>query len=130
MPGDGERVELVSGAWHTNNVWKTMEKSSSASLGITDQRESGSWRWGSVPRGRGHNVGLLVLSQLVCIRNIVISCMPVELIRFAQEKITAIHGRNITGDSINEGVDSKGDVADSINLICRTVVGNPTQVVW
>eukprot|EP01018_Ginkgo_biloba_P009269 Gb_26896 [translate_table: standard] len=53
-----------------------------------------------------------------------------QLIRFAQEKIIAIHGRNITSDGINEGVDSKGDVANSVNPICRTIVGNPTQVVW
>eukprot|EP01018_Ginkgo_biloba_P009268 Gb_02252 [translate_table: standard] len=53
--------------------------------------------------------------------------MPVELIRFAQKKITAVHGQNITSDSINEGVDSKGDVANSVNPICRTIVGNPTQ---
>jgi len=24
MPADGERVEPVSGAWRTNNIWKTM----------------------------------------------------------------------------------------------------------
>eukprot|EP01018_Ginkgo_biloba_P030429 Gb_37594 [translate_table: standard] len=24
MPADGKRVEPVSGAWRTNNVWKTM----------------------------------------------------------------------------------------------------------
>eukprot|EP01018_Ginkgo_biloba_P017955 Gb_34513 [translate_table: standard] len=55
--------------------------------------------------------------------------MPVELIQFAQEKITAIHGLNVTCDGINERVDCKGDVADSVNPICRTIVGNPTQVV-
>ena len=65
----------------------------------------------------------------MCIRNTFVSCVPVKLIRFAQEKITAIHGRNVTCDGINERVDCKGDVADSVNVVGGTVLCNPTQIV-